>query len=329
MSPMSRRGLLGLAAALPAASGTVRAQTVAAGWPRRPVRVIVPFSPGSTVDIAARAVTAPLQAGFGQPFVAENRTGAGGIVGVDAIAKSTDGHTLGVATNGPIALAKALYRNLPYDPARDLQPVSLLMQAPQILTVHPSLDVHDAAGLVRLARERPGALSYGSVGPGASGQLAMEAFKTMNGVDLVHVPYRGFPEAVLDQVAGRIDAMFAVAAAVLEQVRDGRLRALAVTATERFTQAPDIPTLAEQGMPGLVSVSWVGLVAPAALPRDIVARLARTAHEGLAEPTSRRALERAGFEVVGSTPEAFQTTIDAEARDFGGLIERLGIRLDV
>jgi tripartite-type tricarboxylate transporter receptor subunit TctC len=332
MAQATRRRWFALASCLAAAPHAApRAQPAvgaAPSWPQRPVRVIAVFSPGSTPDIAARAVAPHLQAAFGQPFVVENRTGAGGLIGTDAVAKATDGHTLGVATNGPIALARSLYRNLAYDPVRDLVHISLLVRAPQILVVNPRLDVHDAPGLVRLAKARAGRLTYGSVGVGAGSHLSMEALKATQGIDLANVIYRGFPEAVIDLVAGRTDAMFAIAAAVLEQLRDGRLRAIAVTSAERFAQAPEIPTLAEQGLAGMESYSWIGLIGPSSTPADVVKRLSQAARDGFADPQARGALERAGFEVVASTPEAFRAAAAEETRVWGGLIERLGIKTD-
>lgn len=325
MTRIARRAVL----ALPAMAMLPRgASSQPQPWPQRPVRLVAVFSPGSTPDITARAIAPHLQAALGQPALVENRTGAGGTLGTDIVAKSTDGHSFAVATNGPIALARALYRRLPYDQERDLVHVSLLVRAPQILVVNPNSEARDVAGLIRLARERRGAMTYGSVGLGAGSHLSMEALKITQGIELTNVIYRGFPEAVLDLVAGRTDAMFAIAAAVLAQVRDGRLRALAVTSTERFAQAPEIPTLAEQGLTGMDSYSWIGLVGPAGTPPDVVTRLAEACRAGLADPQTKRALETAGFEVVGSTPAAFRTVVAEEVRVWGGLIERLGIRAD-
>jgi tripartite-type tricarboxylate transporter receptor subunit TctC len=329
-----RRQLLALAAALaaPAAAGaqTAGAQAPQApgAWPERPVRVIVPFPPGSTPDVAARAVAGHFARVFGQPFVVENRAGAGGTIGTDAIAKAADGHTIGVSINAPVATAKALYPRLPYDPARDLAPVSLLVRAPQLLVVPAASEARDAAGFVALAKARPGALSYGSTGTGSASHLAMEALQGQHGLTLTHVPYRGFPQASLDLLAGRIDVMFAIAAAVLGQVREGRMRALGVTAAERFVRAPEIPTLAEGGLPGLESYAWIGLIAPSSTPAPLVDRLSAEARRALAEEGTRTALERAGFEVMATTPAAFRDFIAAETREWGGLIERLGIRAE-
>lgn len=325
MTKIGRRSLLALPALV---MGPDKASSQAQPWPQRPVRLVAVFSPGSTPDITARAIAPHLQAALGQPVVVENRTGAGGTVGTDLVAKSSDGHSFAIATNGPIALARSLYRRLPYDQERDLVHISLLVRAPQILVVNPATEVRDAPGLVRLARERRGTMTYGSVGVGAGSHLSMEALKITQGIDLTNVIYRGFPEAVVDLVAGRTDAMFAIAAAVLPQVRDGRLRALAVTSAGRFAQASEIPTLAEQGLPGMESYSWIGMVGPAGTPPEVVTRLAAACRAGLADPQTKRALETAGFEVVGSTPGDFRAAVADEVRVWGGLIDQLGIKAD-
>ncbi|CAA9210614.1 MAG: BUG/TctC family periplasmic protein [uncultured Acetobacteraceae bacterium] len=320
---LPRRALLALGAAAPALA---RAQ--GAAWPERPVRVIVPIPPGSTPDTAGRAVAGHFTAAFGQPFVVENRPGAGGTIGTDAVAKSTDGHTLGVSINAPLSTAKALYPNLPYDPARDLAPVSLLVRGAQMLVTHPGLPVSDLAGFIAHVKANPGKLSYGSVGSGSGAHLAMVDLMSRAGLDMVHVPYRGFPQATLDLVAGRIEAMFVISAGILPQVQSGQARALAVTADARIPQMPNVPTLAEAGVPDAASYAWIGLVAPATMPPAQVSRLSEEAKRGLGEPQTRAALERAGFEVVANSPGEFARFIAAETDRWGGLITRLGIKAE-
>lgn len=323
-----RRALLqgGLALAGIGATGAAWAQS--ADWPTRPVRVIVPFPPGSTPDIAARAVAAHFAQVFGQPFVAENRPGAGGTIGTDAIARARDGHTIGVTINAPVATARALYPQLPYDPARDLAYVSLLVRGPQFLVVHPALPAQDLAGFIAHAKANPGRLSFGSVGNGSASHLAMEELQARAGIALTHVPYRGFPEAVLDLVAGRIEAMFVIASAVLPQLQAGQARALAVSAAARFPQVPEVPTLAEAGLPDAESYAWIGLVAPASTPPAVTARLAEAAHAALQEPRTRTALENAGFEVVASGPDDFTRFAAVETERWGALVRRLGLRAE-
>ena len=320
-----RRPLLLAAPALLALPGAARAQA----WPSRPVRLIVPFPPGSTPDIAGRAVATHFASVFGQPFVVENRPGGGGTTGTDIVAKATDDHTIGVSINAPIATADRLYPRLPYNPQRDLALVSLLVRAPQILAVAPQLNVSTTAEFIAAARARPGAMSYASTGVGSASHLAMEALKIAQNLDITHVAYTGFPAASVDVIAGRVQAMFAIVAAVLGPVRDGRMRALGVTAAARFHRAPEVPTLAEQGITGLESYAWIGLIAPAAMPGTIRGRLEQEAIAALRVADTRTRLENAGFEVMGTTAAQFQVFVDAERRDWGGLIDRLGIRLEL
>jgi tripartite-type tricarboxylate transporter receptor subunit TctC len=328
MNPLKRRALLALPA-LAAMPATLHAQQGnGEKWPDRPVRVIVPFPPGSTPDIAGRAVATHFAQVFGQPFVVENRTGAGGNLGTDAVAKATDGHTIGISINGPLTTAKALYPNLPYDPQKDLAPVSLLMRGAQLLVVHPSVPARGLKEFIAYVKANPGKLSFGSVGSGSGSHLAMADLMARAGLDMVHVPYRGFPPAVLDLVAGRIEAMFVISAGILPQMQEGKARALAVTAERRIPQAPEVPTLAEAGIPDAASYAWIGLIAPASTPAPRIARLAEEAGKGLADPQTRSALERAGFEVVGSSPAAFARFIAEETERWGGLINRLGIKLE-
>lgn len=330
---LPRRIVLGgLALAATPRAPARAAETSSSSWPTRAVRVVVPFPPGSTPDLVARVVAEHFRAALGQPFVADNRAGAGGTIGTDAVAKAADDHTIGVSINGPIATAAALYPSLPYDPARDLAYVSLLVRAPQLLVVHPSVPARDLPGLVTHARANPGRLSYGSVGPGSASHLAMEDLRARTGgsggdagLDLVHVPYKGFPEATVDLVAGRIEAMFVIVGAVLPQVRDGRLRALAVTADARLPQAPEVPTLAEAGVPDAANYAWIGLIAPAGTPGPVVARLAGETRAALADPARRGSLEAAGYEIVASSPDEFATFAAAETERWGGLVRRLGI----
>jgi len=329
MNQMPRRALLAaplLAAPLLLPASGARAQGAnQPAWPDRPVKLVVPFPPGSTPDVAARAVGQHFTQVFGQPFVAESRSGAGGNLGTDAVAKATDGHTLGVSINGPLTTAPALYPALPYDPARDLSPISQLVRMAQFLVVHPAVPARVFAQFVAHARANPGKLSFGSVGAGSAGHLAMEDFMARSGTRLLHVPYRGFPPAVVDLVAGRIDAMLVSAAAILPQLGGDQVRGLAVTAAARLRQAPTVPTLAECGMAGAESYAFIGLVGPAGTPPERVARLAAEARRGLEAPSVRSAMEQAGFEVVGSDPAAFGAFLAAERERWVPLIRRLGI----
>jgi len=298
-------------------------------YPSRPVRVIVTFPAGSTPDIVGRALASRLQEAMGQPFVVENRAGAGGNLGADAVAKAApDGHTLLVSTNGVFAINKALYKSMPFDPDKDLAPVSLLASAPQMLVVNPSLGLHGFKEFLEHARRNPGKLSYGSVGAGSASHLTMELLKNDAKVFIVHIPYKGFPPAVTDMLGGSIQAMFAIIPGVLPHVKAGRMTGLAVTALKRSELAPDVPSVGELGFPQLESLAWIGLGAPAATPREIVARLAAEAHRQLRAAEARELLGRQGFEVIAGSPEEFAGWIRAESQKWARVIRLSGATAD-
>jgi len=313
------------AGALALAPGVSQAQAQPA-WPDRPVRMIVAFPGGSTPDLAARAVSGHLAQALGQPVVVDNRAGGGGNIGTEAIVRATDGHTIGVTIGGPGSTAKVLNPALTYDPATDLTPISLLARLPFVLVVHPSVPAQTVQEFVAYARANPGRINYGSTGPGTLSHLVMEDFAASQRFAAVHVPYRAVAQAVLDLVAGRLHAFFAASGGVLGQVRDGSVRALAVTSGVRMSQLPEVPTLIEAGLASEPSIAWIGMFGPANMPADRVARLAAEARTGLAAPEQRRMLETAGFEPVGSTPAEFAALQRAEIARWGGLIRRLGIR---
>jgi tripartite-type tricarboxylate transporter receptor subunit TctC len=295
------------------------------GYPSKPVRLIVSFPPGSTPDVVGRALASRLQESLGQPFVVENRAGAGGNIGADAVAKSApDGYTLLVSTNGVFAINKALYKSMPFDPERDLVPISLLATAPQMLVVHPSLGVSAFKQFLDYARKNPDKLSYGSVGAGSASHLTMELLKSEAKVALVHVPYKGFPPAVTDMLGGSIHTMFAIVPGVLPHVKAGKMTGLAVTALRRSELAPDIPSVAELGLPQLESLAWIGLGAPSGLPEETLDRLNREAVRALRAPDARELLGRQGFEVVASTPGEFARWIRAESQKWSRVIRASG-----
>jgi len=311
-----------------AALSVLAAAAWAQAYPSKPVRVVVPYPAGSTPDIIGRTLAERLQKGFGQPFVVENRSGAGGNIGAEAVAKAGDPHVLLVGGNGPVAINKHLYKGLTYDPDRDLVPVSLLASAPQLLVVKPELKLDDLKSFVEHARRNPGKLSYASVGGGSASHLTMELLKTDTGIALVHVPYRGFPAAVTDMLAGSIDAMFAITPAVLAQVRAGKMKALAVTALQRNAMSPEVPSVAELGLPGLESLAWNGLLAPAGTSGDVIARLSAETVKGMRSAETREALGRLGFEVVASSPEEFSRWIRAESEKWARVIRTSGAKAD-
>jgi len=298
-------------------------------YPSKPVRVIVTFPPGSTPDIVGRALASRLQVAMGQPFVVENRSGAGGNVGADAVAKAApDGYTLLVSTNGVFAINKALYKAMPFDPDKDLAPLSLLATAPQMLVVHPSLGLKNFKDFIEHAKRNPGKLSYGSVGSGSASHLTMELLKNDAGVDLVHVPYKGFPPAVTDLLSGNIHTMFAIVPGVLPHVKAGKMAPLAVTALKRSSLAPDVPSVAELGLPQLESLAWIGLGAPAGLPPDVVDRITGETMRSMRLPEVRELLGRQGFDVVAGSPQEFSRWIQAESAKWTRVIRASGATAD-
>jgi tripartite-type tricarboxylate transporter receptor subunit TctC len=297
-------------------------------YPSKPVRVVVPYPAGSTPDIIGRTLAERLQKAFGQPFVVENRSGAGGNIGVEAVAKAGDPHVLLIGGNGPVAINKHLYKALAYDPDRDLVPISLLASAPQMLVVRNELPAADFKGFIEHARKNPGRLSYASVGGGSASHLTMELLKNDARVFIVHIPYRGFPPAVTDMLAGNIDTMFAIIPAVLPHVRAGKMKGVAVTGLKRSPAAPDIPSVAELGFPQLESLAWNGLLAPAGTPPAVISRLSAETVGAMRHPQTREALGRLGFDVVASSPEEFARWIGAESEKWAHVIRASGAAAD-
>jgi len=298
-------------------------------YPSKPVKVVVPYPPGSTPDIVGRTLSTRLQEALGQPFVVENRAGAGGNIGADAVAKAVpDGYTLLVAVNGPVAVNKYLYKGLPYDPDRDLLPISLLASSPQMLVVTPTVAATGFNDLIAWLKQNPGRLSYGSVGSGSASHLTMELLKSDAGVFIVHIPYRGFPPAVTDMLSGNIQTMFAIIPAVLPQVRAGKLKAFAVTGLKRSALAPEVPSVAELGYPQLESLAWIGLLAPVGTPAEVVNRLHAEGSRAMRSPDTRDALGKQGFDVVAGSPAEFSAWIRAEQAKWSQVIRASGATAD-
>jgi len=298
-------------------------------YPSRAVKVIVPYPAGSTPDIVARTLAGKLQAALGQPFVVENRAGAGGNIGADAVAKSPpDGHTLLVAVNGPVAVNRFLYKDMPYDPDKDLLPISLLASSPQMLVVLPSIGAASFREFVEFLRRNPGRLSYASVGGGSASHLTMELLKSDAKLFAVHIPYRGFPPAVTDMLAGNIHAMFAIIPAVLPHVKSGKLRALAVTGLKRSALAPEVPSVAELGYPQLESLAWIGLLAPTGTGQSVVSRLSGETVRAMRASETQDSLGKQGFDVVASSPAEFSAWIRSESVKWSKVIQRSGATAD-
>ena len=299
-------------------------------YPTRSVRFIVPYPPGSGTDIVARMLGQKLADAWGQQVVVDNRPGAGAIIGVDAVAKAApDGYTIGIADNGPLAINPALYPKLPYHPVRDFAPVTLVANLPFILVAHPDLPATSVAELVALAKSRPGQINYASVGNGSAVHLATELLKTRAAIDLVHVPYKGSAPALNGVLSGEASVMFVNLLSSMQLVKAGKLRALATGTPKRLIAAPDLPTVAEAGVPGYEFLAWFGVVAPAGTPRAIVERLNQDLRRVIAMPEIRdRMINQGGFEPVGSTIESFAALIPVEIERWGRLVRETGARVE-
>jgi tripartite-type tricarboxylate transporter receptor subunit TctC len=304
-------------------SGAVYGQ----GYPTRPIRMLVPFSAGAGVtDIMARLVGQHLSAGLGQPVVIENRPGAGGIPGMEAASKAApDGYTL-LMTNVILAVNSYLYPKLPYDPVKDFMPVTLVNTAPLMLVVHPTVAANSVKELIAYAKAHPGELSFGSGGVGSTPHLSGELFKSLSGIDALHVPYKGGAPALADLVAGQLAFMIENVPGTLPLVKDGKLRALAITSRHRSPLVPDLPTMEEAGVPGYEVVGWNGIVAMTGTPPEIVARLHAEVAKILRSPEVKQKMVALGAQPVGSTPDEFAAFIKAEMARWGKIIKEKGIR---
>jgi tripartite-type tricarboxylate transporter receptor subunit TctC len=301
----------------------------AQGYPRKPLRLIVPFAPGGGNDTVARAIAQNLGASLGQPVIVENRAGAGGAVGAELAARSPpDGYTLFLGGVGSHAVNPNLHAKLPYDPVKDFSPISLIASAPSVLVVHPSVPAGSIAEFTALAKAHPGKLNYASNGNGSSAQLAAVLYESMAGVAMVHVPYKGLAPALVDLLSGEVQAMFSSVVAIVPHIRAGRLRALAVTGRRRSPLLPAVPTLAESGLPGYEAGSWYGMLAPAGTPPPVIGRLHDAIVRALAQPEVRERLAAEGAEVIGSTPVEFAAYIAAELARVGKLLRDARIRME-
>jgi tripartite-type tricarboxylate transporter receptor subunit TctC len=298
------------------------------GFPSKPLRLIVPAAAGGTVDILARALSTPLSEGLGQPVLVENRPGAGTNIGMEAVVRSEpDGHTILVG-GVPVATNRVMYPKLAFDPATDLAPVTLLVTSGNVLVVHPSLPVHSVKELIAYAKQRPGQLNFGSPATGSTPHLAGELFNHLAGVKLVHVPYKGAAPALNDLIGGRLQLSFDNIPPALPHIRAGRLRALAVTSGERQADLPELPTIAEAGLPGFEVSAWFGFLVPAATPAAAVKRLEAETAKALTTPTVRARLTQLGFHVDGRGADAYRAFIRAEAERWTPVIRSLGIKAD-
>jgi tripartite-type tricarboxylate transporter receptor subunit TctC len=318
--------LLAATCLLGAATSVAYAQT---GYPNKPVRLVVPFAPGGSTDALARLLAEELRVQLGQTVIVENKAGAGGNIGSDMAAKApADGYTVLVAAAGPTVINPSLYSKMPYDPAKDLRPVTLLIQEPNLMAVNPKVPATTVAEFIAYAKSKPTEISFGSPGNGSPAHLAGEWFNQLTGTTMTHVPYKGTGPALNDLLAGQIAMMIDNMPALWPHVQSGKLRALAVSTDKRAAAAPNVPTLAESGVKGLVFGAWKGLMVPAATPQDIVDRLHAASVKALANPEFRKRLIELGAEPVGSTPAQFAAVIKAETASWAALVKSTGTKLD-
>jgi len=298
-------------------------------FPTKPVRIVAPFAAGSTIDIIGRIISPRLHEALGQPVIVENRPGAGGMIGVDYVAKSVpDGHTLVIGALGPLAMNPALYPKTPFDPVKDFAAVSLLATGPVVIAVHPSIPAHDIKELVEFARKRPGQLNFGSPGVGSSPHLTGELFKLITKTNIVHVPYKGNAEAITDLIGGQLSMVFTGVPPVVPLAKAGKVRLLATTGKERMANLPDVPTIKEAGITGADVLIWYGVVAPAGTPKDVIVRLNREIVKAMNTPDVRDKFAQQGVDPAASTSEEFAEFIRTEVARWGKVIRTAGIKLE-
>jgi tripartite-type tricarboxylate transporter receptor subunit TctC len=319
-------------AALALAIGTLCVPTAAVHaqpFPSKPIRLICPFPPGGAVDIASRAIAAELSRTIGQPVTVENRPGAGGnIGGTEAARAAPDGHTIFMTTSGIQAINPALYAKMPFDPNKDLAPVAALVSLANVLVVHPSVKANSVADLVALARAQPKGLTYASSGSGTSIHMSGELFKQMTKTDIIHVPYKGSAPAITDLLGGQVNLMFDNIPSALPHIKAGKLRALATTGARRDPALPDLPTIAEAGVPGYESGVWFGLAVPAGTPREIVARIAAEAVKGTQAPEFVKRMTELGYVIIGAGPDQMAEMTRQDVGRWGPVVRASGATAD-
>ena len=307
-----------------AASATAQAQS----WPSKPLRIVVGFPPGASADVAARLVAAKMSESLGQTVLIENKPGAGSNIATESVVRApADGYTLLLGTIANTINA-SLSKNLPFDFGRDLAPVASLASLPNLLVVTPSLGVSTVQELVAAAKRKPGEILYGSSGNGTGPHLSGELFNLMAGVKLTHVPYKGSPQAMTDLLGGRVQAMFAPASTALPHIKAGTLKVLAVSSAKRTGASPELPTIAESGLPGFETSVWFGLLAPAGTPRDIIERLNREANRALADPAVKTQFAAQGIDGMGGTAEQFAAYIKDETAKWARVVQASGAKID-
>jgi len=321
-----------LAAMLALASGGANAQTDPAHaqtYPAKTIRIVVPNPPGGTSDILARSIGQKLNEAWGQPVIVENRAGANGNIGANLVAKSpADGYTLLLTDVGALAISPSVFPDLPFDPAKDFAPVVLISYSPHVLGVHPSVPAKTVKELIALAKSRPGQLNFATAGVGSAPHLAGVEFALRTGVQWTYVPYKGGSQAVADVIAGHADVLFNGMLPVYPHVRGGRMRALAVSSPKRVAAAPEIPTVAESGLPGFETGSWQGMLAPSGTPREIVLKLNAEIRRILGTPEIKAQLADQGTEVRADTPESLGQFIRSEIPRWAKVVKQSGVKVD-
>ena len=301
----------------------------AQAYPNKPIRVIVPVPGGGTPDVVARMVAPGLSSLLGQQLVIDNRGGAGALIGTELAARAVpDGYTLFFSSPGPLTILPHVHKKVAYDPIKDFAPVSLISIGPFLLIAHPAVPVKTVKELIALARAEPGKLDYASAGNGTPNHLAMELFKSMAGVNMTHVPYKGAPQAVTDLIGGSVNLMFNSIPPVLPHIKSGRLKLLAVAGGRRSPQLPDVATISEAGVPGFEAITWFGLLAPARTPKQIVARLNELLVKVVRAPDIKSRFEVLGYEVVGSSPQEFASFIRVESEKYAKAVKLSGAKVD-
>ena len=301
---------------------------LAQGWPSKPVRLVVPYPPGGPTDIVARVVAERLTAQTGQTFIVDNRAGAGGNLGAEAVAKAApDGYTLLVATTAH-AINKSLFKNLNYDVQRDFVPVSLLTQGPLVLVVNPDFPAKSVSELIAIAKAKPKSVSFASSGNGQSTHLAAELFASMAGAPMTHVPYKGSAPALNDLIAGQVPIMFDTMLSAMQHVKSGRLRALAITGAQRSPAAPDVPTLAESGLPGYQAYAWNGLLAPAGTPPAVINRLSEELKTALSQPAVQEKFSAQGFAAAWAGAVQVASFLQNEVDKWGLTVQQSGAKVE-
>ncbi|MDM0069822.1 tripartite tricarboxylate transporter substrate binding protein [Variovorax sp. J31P207] len=326
---LKRRSFAMAAAATAVLALSPLAASAQAAFPSKPITIIVPFSAGGTTDILARVVGLYMSRDLGQPVVVDNRAGAGGNIGGQAAARSpADGYTLFMGTVGTHAINQSLYKKMPFDPIKDFAPLTRVAMVPNLLVANPSQPFKNVKEMIAYAKANPGKINFGSSGNGSSIHLSGELFKQMAGVDMQHVPYRGSAPAVSDLLGGQIAIMFDNMPSAIPHVKGGKLRALAVTTAKRSPALPDVPTIAEAGVPGYEATSWFGLLAPAGTPAPVVAKLNASILKALADPEVKKKLAEQGAEPHGEKPEQFAAFIESETLKWGKVVKESGASLD-